>query len=121
MEIGERVKTLRKSTGMTQEDLADAIDMVNQVYISRLETGRLKNVKPDIAKALSEALDVPVEYILFGEEPVRGPSPSGGQPVQRFLTNFFSLDPPQQAQVMEFTAFINRGEKAALGGGEESS
>ena len=121
MEIGERVKTLRKSTGMTQKDLANAIGMVNQVYISRLETGRLKTVKPDIAKAISEALDVSVEYILFGEEPVRGPLRSGEQPVQRFLTNFFSLDPPQQEKVMEFTAFINRGDKATSKENEESS
>ena len=121
MEIGERVKKLRKATGMTQEDLADAIDMVNQVYISRLETGRLKNVKPDIAKALSEALDVSVEYLLFGEEPARRPLRSGEQPVQRFLTSFFSLNPPQQEKVMEFTAFINRGEKDTPEKNNESS
>ncbi len=153
MEIGERVRMLRKGKGMTQGDLANATRIVNQVYISRLETGRLKNVKPHIAKALSEALGVSLEYLILGdepfirpsgpgnqpvqvlskvpdvsadhlfpeEEPMRRPARSGNQSVQRFLSIFLSLDPSQQAQVMNFTAFINRGEKDASGGGEESS
>ena len=127
MEIGERVRLLRKGRGMTQEDLADATKRVKQVYISRLETGRQKTVEPYTAKALSKALDVSLEYLLFGEEPVqaqseklsaldeslirdeplKGPSRFYYQtPVQRFLVKFLSLAPSQQAQVMNFTDFI---------------
>ena len=82
MEIGERVRMLRKGKGMTQGDLANATRIVNQVYISRLETGRLKNVKPHIAKALSEALGVSLEYLILGDEPLIRPSDPGNQPVQ---------------------------------------
>ena len=115
MEIGDRVRQLRKSRGMTQGDLAEATHMVNQVYISRLETGRLKNVKPMVLKALASVLDVSAEYLLLGEGPAASTRETEGQPVQRFLTNFFSLGPSQQDEVMHFTAFISGSKKESFG------
>jgi len=106
VDIGERVKELRKSRGMTQRDLADAIK-VNQVYVSRIETGRLKHVKPKLIKALSEVLDAPVDYLLLGEMSAQEAPTIKEQHVETFLQRFFSLDPSQRAQVMKFTDFIS--------------
>jgi transcriptional regulator with XRE-family HTH domain len=111
MDIGERVRSLRKGKGMTQDDLADEVGLVDQIYISRLETGRLKNVRPDVLKALSETLGVSVEYLLLGESAETGVSSPSQQPVQGFLSTFFMLPPSKQSQVIDFTTFISREDK----------
>jgi transcriptional regulator with XRE-family HTH domain len=108
MDIGERVRSIRKSKGMTQEDLAEAVGLVDQIYISRLETGRLKNVRPDVLKSLSEVLEVSVEYLLLGDKTADTQVKSSGEPVQRFMVSFFGLSPAKQEQVIDFTRFIEK-------------
>lgn len=118
MDIGERVRSLRKGKGMTQDDLADAVGIVDQIYISRLETGRLKNVRPDVLKALSSAFGVSVDYLLMGDESADAQPGRSEKPIQQFVVSFMGLPPAKQAQVMDFTAFIDKkGEK----GSEEPS
>jgi transcriptional regulator with XRE-family HTH domain len=108
MDIGERVRLLRRSKGMTQEDLAGAVSLVDQVYISRLETGRLKNIRPDVLKVLSEVLGVSIEYLLLGDETAHTQAKSSGQPVQQFMVSFFGLSSAKQSQVIDFTRFIEK-------------
>jgi transcriptional regulator with XRE-family HTH domain len=60
--FGLRVKELRDSKGMTQEDLADAADLF-RTYISRIETG-LANPTLTVIHALANAMNEPVESLL---------------------------------------------------------
>lgn len=63
--IGQRVKEFRKARGMSQEDLAGAVERSVQ-SISKLERGlSLPGLK--LLFALSQALDVPVAELLRAE------------------------------------------------------
>lgn len=61
--IGERIKEARKNARLSQERLAEMID-VTTVYISRVERGGQINLKR--LSQISIALSVPIEQLLNG-------------------------------------------------------
>jgi len=61
--IGERIKALRTSLGMTQEELGNAIG-VKRAAINKYETGRVINIKRDNIENLAAVLNSTPEYIL---------------------------------------------------------
>lgn len=63
-EIGHRIKTLRKSKGMTQEHLSEAIN-VSPHYIYEIERG-LKQMSLETFISITHALDTSADYLLFG-------------------------------------------------------
>lgn len=64
--ISKNIKKLRQEKGLTQQALADQIHITRQA-LSSWETGR---TQPDLSmlEALSEALEVDIEQILYGEK-----------------------------------------------------
>lgn len=63
MTTGEKIKQLRKSLGMTQEDLGKKIG-VQKAAINKYETGVVVNLKKSTIASLSRALCVsPVELL----------------------------------------------------------
>ena len=68
MTIADRIQTLRKSKGMSQEQLADAAGVSRQA-VSKWES---EQSIPDLDKivVLSEIFDVTTDYLLKGIEPV---------------------------------------------------
>ena len=70
-EIGLRIRTMRKSRDMTQEDLAKAIDQ-SASSITMYETGRRE---PDLEtlEALADVFNVPLGSIISGEERIETP------------------------------------------------
>ena len=68
MTIADRIQSLRKAKGMSQEELADAAGVSRQA-VSKWES---EQSIPDIDKIviLSEIFDVTTDYILKGIEPV---------------------------------------------------
>lgn len=67
-EIGARIAKLRKQKGLTQEYLAEKMDVSIQM-ISNLERGN-KAIKIDNLIKLSKILGVSTDYILTGGSPV---------------------------------------------------
>ncbi|HHW21477.1 MAG TPA: helix-turn-helix transcriptional regulator [Clostridiaceae bacterium] len=67
MNLSDRIQMLRKSKGMSQEELADKIGVSRQA-ISKWES---EQSTPDIEKVvlLSELFDVTTDYLLKGIEP----------------------------------------------------
>ena len=67
MNLADRIQTLRKSKGMSQEELADKIGVSRQA-ISKWES---EQSMPDIDKVilLSELFEVTTDYLLKGIEP----------------------------------------------------
>ena len=67
MTMADRIQTLRKSKGMSQEELADAAGVSRQA-VSKWES---EQSVPDIDKIviLSEIFDVTTDYLLKGIEP----------------------------------------------------
>lgn len=64
MRMARRLKALRKTAGMTQEQLAREADM-SLGYVARLEIGR-HDPKLSTLKKLARALGVPVTELLGG-------------------------------------------------------
>lgn len=68
MSIGERITTLRKERGLSQGELAKALDISRQA-VSKWEND---TSSPDTLKLikLAEVLDTEVEYLATGRKPV---------------------------------------------------
>lgn len=66
MKIGQKISACRKKRGMSQEDLAERIEVSRQA-VSRWETGESV---PDVEKikALCRIFEVPADYLLFDEK-----------------------------------------------------
>ena len=60
--LNENIKAIRKSRGLSQQDLADKLNVVRQT-ISKWEQG-LSVPDADLLIALSEALETPVSTLL---------------------------------------------------------
>ena len=65
---GKRIQQARKAKGYTQESLAELITM-NPKNVSRLENGTM-GLSLSTLVALSRALEVSADYILFGNNGV---------------------------------------------------
>ena len=63
MTIGERIKQLRISKGLTQEELGAKIGVKKQA-IYKYEQGLVVNLKRDVIGKLSKALDVSPSYLM---------------------------------------------------------
>lgn len=66
MELSEKILTLRKGSGLTQEQLAEKIDVSRQA-VSKWESGQAVP-EPDKIVALSIAFDVTTDYLLKSSE-----------------------------------------------------
>jgi len=65
-EIGTRVKMCRKSKKLTQEALAEQIN-VSPHYIYEIERGS-KTMSLNILAQLSQVLHISTDYLLFGQQ-----------------------------------------------------
>ena len=66
VEIGKRIQMRRKQQGMTQEQLADKMDVSIQM-VSNLERGN-KAIRIENLIKLSQILNISTDYILTGKE-----------------------------------------------------
>ena len=62
MDIGKKIRLLRKSKGLKQEYLAEKLNITINA-ISQYETGK-RNVDIDTIKKISELFDVPTDYLI---------------------------------------------------------
>lgn len=67
-EIGSQIRKFRKLKNMSQEQLAEKID-ISITHMSHIETGTTKLSLPVLVK-LAEVLDVPSDAILFEDRKV---------------------------------------------------
>ncbi len=61
--IGRRIRKARLNCGMTQEKLAEIVD-VSPTHVSHIETGVTKLSLP-VIKAIADTLDVRVDSLLY--------------------------------------------------------
>lgn len=64
--IGNRIKTARENKGLTQEKLAEELDVSN-AYISKIERGKTP-ISLDRLSDLCQVLEESTEYILNGAD-----------------------------------------------------
>lgn len=65
LSLGERLKNVRKSRGLTQEALADLIGTSRGV-ITNLEHNKVETPQPLILNAICNALEVSQEWLISG-------------------------------------------------------
>lgn len=65
--IGERIKTLRMSLGMTQEELGKKVG-VQRAAINKYEKGVVSNIKIDTQIKLAEALQIEPAILFYDED-----------------------------------------------------
>lgn len=65
-EIGSRIKAERKKLGLTQENLAEMIN-VSTHYIYEIERG-MKSMSLDTLVLIAEKLELSLDYIIFGNQ-----------------------------------------------------
>lgn len=63
MTVGERIKLLRTSSNMTQEELGEKLG-VKKAAIQKYESGSIINLKMDTIELLSQIFDVSPSYIM---------------------------------------------------------
>ena len=66
LEVGQRISSLRKSYGYTQEHLAEMADISVQ-FLIQIEHGK-KTMKIGTLRKLSTALSVSADYIINGSD-----------------------------------------------------
>lgn len=88
-ELGSRISTQRKALGLTQEQVAEKMDVSVQM-ISNLELGH-KAIRPENLAKISMILHVSTDYLLFGHG-------SPGE-ASALALKIQSLPPEQQAAV----------------------
>jgi len=98
IELGARIAELRKELGLTQQQLADALETTQQ-QVASYEIARLR-VPASMLPRLARVLGVTLE-MLIGEEPPqaarRGPTPK----LQQQLERLSSLPKPKQRAIMQ--------------------
>ena len=72
MKMGDRIKELRKKSGMTLEELGQRLDPpVNRAAVSKWEKGRVENIKRTHIQQMAELFDVAPSYLMcYNEIPV---------------------------------------------------
>ncbi|MCC8106722.1 MAG: helix-turn-helix domain-containing protein [Clostridiales bacterium] len=65
MEIGSRIKLARKSKKLTQEQLAELVN-VSSHYIYEIEQGR-KTMSLDTLEKISSELHISLDYLFWGD------------------------------------------------------
>ena len=95
LQIGERIRTARKSAGMTQDKLAELINKTVQ-YVSDVERGVTGPSIPSLI-CICRTLCISADYLLLGQNPSSG--------------KYTELDAFQRIQYLSETDFeyINRG------------
>ena len=95
-EIGMRIRTMRKSRRMTQEDLARAIGQ-SASSITMYETGR-RSPDYETLEALADVFNVPLTSIIGDDSPVQSPVPAASDDIRLLIRGLNKLSPEQVAQ-----------------------
>lgn len=74
-EIGQRIRRIRKARGMSQEQLAEKVN-ISTTHMSHIETANTKLSLP-VFIDIAEALNVPTDFLLRGYEGERNGSTIG--------------------------------------------
>ena len=73
MDMGSKIKTLRKSMGLTQTELGARVG-VKKNAVSKWECGRVEGIPTSTLKALASLFDVPVSYLVDNDRTSEPPS-----------------------------------------------
>ncbi|MDD6395431.1 MAG: helix-turn-helix domain-containing protein [Acutalibacteraceae bacterium] len=96
-EIGQRIKRERLANGLTQERLAEQVNITTH-YIYEIERGS-KTMSIAILAAISSALNISTDYILFGQD-------DNNEKKQELILQISKLSPSQKNKISEILRFL---------------
>lgn len=73
MSVGDKIKSLRKTMGLTQTELGERVG-VKKNAVSKWECGRVEDIPTSTIKALANLFDVPPSYLIDDENADSAPS-----------------------------------------------
>lgn len=103
MNIGDRVKALRKEKGITQQELADLLGYKSKSTITHIEKGR--DIPRSVVVSLANALNTTPAY-LMGWENEKPPEPQITEKQADAIKLICSLSPEEFDKTEEFVKFI---------------
>lgn len=68
--VGSRIRECRKKTGLTQEQLAEKVN-ISPTYLSEIETDR-KQAGRKVLCTIAEVLDVSLDYLMYARKEHNG-------------------------------------------------
>jgi transcriptional regulator with XRE-family HTH domain len=74
MEIGKKIREIRRRVGISQEDLSEKAE-INRTYLSQIENGKSSPTEKKIKK-IAEALGVPASELMEETTPYSGEAPT---------------------------------------------
>ena len=113
MELGEKIKALRKRHGLSQEELAERVE-INSTHLSRLETGKYQP-SIDVLKRLAESLEVSTDYLLSADAEERAEVHIRNKPLAERIRLIDSLEESdQQALIQVIDSMLTKHRMRAL-------
>lgn len=114
MDTGAKIKQLRESLDMTQEDLGKLLG-VKKAAINKYETGTVVNLKRSTIENLCNIFNVTPQYLLSDSD-LSQPSSSAPSPVltgqeATLLLAFRKLNSDGKSKVIEYTKDLSKIEK----------
>ncbi len=98
--LGERIATIRKERGMTQQALAEQLGIAQQT-LGHYEVARAR-IAADLLPPLARLLDVSLDELLIGEATMRIPGKRGpASRLEQQLAAITSLPKAKQRMVAE--------------------
>lgn len=122
MTLSEKLKDLRKRACMTQDDIAEVLDM-NRTSFSKYENGAST---PPLAvlRKLAKIYSVPLEYLIHDEQPFIVLNESTAEDVEReksdTVFNFAQLSPEERKLIMKMRLMSDEKKKDLLNSIEDN-
>lgn len=116
MGVGDKIKALRKSMGLTQTELGEKVG-VKKNAVSKWECGRVEDIPTSTIKALSALFNVPPSYLIDDEGSEKAPTETGERSVSDAELKFAlwgnseDMDDDDLADVRRYAAFVRERKK----------
>ena len=114
MSIGENIKSLRESRGLTQAQLGDAVGVTDKA-VSTWESGK-REPRMGVVEKLAAFFNVPKSVLLFGDGDRFHQLPGLGFGTSSYLVDALMSDPPSREVVEPLLAHYSDEKTAALAG-----
>lgn len=112
MSLGEKVKELREKKGMNQKELSKAAD-ITQATISRIEKGKVNQLKSEALKRLANALGSTIDYLVDDKKDKLTPNDimRADETAKYLFRGYETLSSGGRKQLIDFVRFLEEKER----------
>ena len=116
MGVGDKIKALRKSMGLTQTELGEKVG-VKKNAVSKWECGRVEDIPTSTIRALSALFNVPPSYLIDDDGNEKAPTDHGERSVNDADIKFAlfrgreDITDAMYQEVLNFAEYVARREE----------